>query len=273
MLPTFIIIGAMKCGTTSLHHYLGAHPDVCMPLKKETDFFVAELNYGRGLAWYESLFTRAAKARGEASPHYAKTWRFTGIPERMHSLLPGARLIYLVRDPLQRMISQYNHLYASGLEHRPVAAALAAALDDESPSAYLNDSSYHRNLAPFLSKYSLDQILVLAAEDLQHQRQATLRRVFEFIGVDSDFQSPAFERTWHTSSAKFTRRKTLLNRLFSRKVLHILLRRRWNPACRPLPPPRCELDGSLRRRLIERLAPDISALRRLTGQPFAGWCV
>src|SRR5687768_14093660 len=98
MLPTFVIIGAMKCGTTSLHYYLAQHPEICMPQKKETDFFITEINYHRGRGWYESLFAQpakiTAKACGEASPNYAKTWQFRGVPERMHDLLPQARLIY-----------------------------------------------------------------------------------------------------------------------------------------------------------------------------------
>src|SRR5687768_751449 len=128
MLPTFVIIGAMKCGTTSLHYYLAEHPDVCMSEVKETNFFVAELNYARGLPWYESLFPRRAAACGEASPVYAATWRFAGIPERMHAVLPRARLIYIVRDPVERMVSQYKHTFARGEEHRTLSVALEAAL-------------------------------------------------------------------------------------------------------------------------------------------------
>jgi hypothetical protein len=272
MLPTFVIIGAMKCGTTSLHHYLAQHPEVCMPRRKETDFFIAEMNYQRGPAWYESLFTRPAKACGEASPNYAKSWRFAGVPERMHSLLPQARLIYLVRDPVERMISQYKHLYASGWEDRPLAAAMEGALGGDGRSPYLNDSRYHRNLEPFLAQYPLDSVLVLAAEDLERQRLATLRRVFEFLGVDSGFQSPAFERQWHESATKFTTRRTIFNLLLGRKLLRYLLKRKRCKDCRPLPP-RCELDESLRGRLMERLQDDVCSLRRQTGQPFAGWCV
>ena len=273
MLPTFVIIGVMKCGTTSLHAYLAEHREVCMPTKKETDFFVAERNYRRGLSWYESLFSRSAKACGEASPNYAKSWQFAGIPERMHAVLPRARLIYLVRDPVERIVSQYRHMYACGLEHRSLGAALESALAGDRHNPYLNDSQYHRNLVPFLRRYPLDRVLVLSAEDLLHERLAALRRVFEFIGVNPEFTSAAFDHQWHRTDEKFVRTKTLFNRLVPRKWLHALLRRKWNPAYRPLPPPHCELNQSQISQLMERLQPDIREFRRLTGQSFAGWCV
>ena len=77
MLPDFIIIGAMKCGTTSLHHYLSLHPDISVSRRKELDFFVAEENWARGLAWYESQFPDKGKVRGEASPKYTFNPRWT----------------------------------------------------------------------------------------------------------------------------------------------------------------------------------------------------
>jgi hypothetical protein len=269
MLPTFVILGVMKCGTTSLHHYLAEHPEVCMPAKKETDFFVAELNYRRGLTWYQSLFTRPAKACGEASPCYAKSWEFPGIPQRMHSVLPKARLIYMVRDPIVRMVSQYKHRYACGHESRPLGIALA----DRSSSPYVRDSLYYRNLQPFLERYSWDNILILKSEDLQQERAQTMRRVFEFIGVDAAFQSPGFNREWHRTETKFASRRTFYNTFMSRKWMSALLRKRWNPLLRPRPPQDAHLDERLKEQLIDQVRDDIQALRKATGLPLGGWCV
>jgi hypothetical protein len=185
----------------------------------------------------------------------------------MHGILPQAKLIYLVREPIERMISEYRHCYAMGLENRTLQSALA----DERTNRYVSDSCYYQNLLPFLSKYPLDRVLVLSAEDLREHRAPTLRRVFQFIGVDPEFLSPDFDRQWHRTEEKFTRKKNLFNRFLRRNWLHALISKKWNPQLRPLPPKNLELSETLRRRLMERVAPDAAAFRRLTGLPLANW--
>ena len=89
-LPNLIVIGGLKCGTTSLHHYLGLHPRIEMSRPKELNFFVSELNWDLGADWYASHFDRSAQIRGETSPHYTNLPRFTGVAERMRELLGAA---------------------------------------------------------------------------------------------------------------------------------------------------------------------------------------
>ena len=87
-LPTFVVIGAMKAGTTTLHAWLAEHPDVCMSARKELDFFVEDGNWERGVGWYRLRFVSCAaeKARGESSPNYAKIHAAPGVPKRMYSV-------------------------------------------------------------------------------------------------------------------------------------------------------------------------------------------
>lgn len=94
-LPNFLVIGAMKAGTTSMHRYLDAHPDVFMATQKELNFFIEELNWSKGLGWYEERFAEAgdATARGEASPGYAGYPVRRGVPERIAATLPDARFV------------------------------------------------------------------------------------------------------------------------------------------------------------------------------------
>ena len=87
-LPNLIIIGGLKCGTTSIHHYLGLHPEIQMSKPKELNFFVEELNWDLGLDWYASRFDDRFKVRGESSPHYTNLPRFTGVAERIQRALP-----------------------------------------------------------------------------------------------------------------------------------------------------------------------------------------
>ena len=113
-LPTFVVIGAMKAGTVSLCRYLDDHPAVFLGRGGtfgEPNYFVAEQNWPRGRDWYESLFDGAdgadkAAAIGECSPSYSWAHAFRGVPERMAQVVPQARLIYVVRDPIARMATE-----------------------------------------------------------------------------------------------------------------------------------------------------------------------
>jgi hypothetical protein len=269
MLPTFIIIGAMKSGTSSLYKYLAAHPEIGVSRVKETDFFLAERNYRRGLAWYESLFSKSgAREFGEASPNYTKRTVFAGVPERMHAVVPQARLVYILRDPVARMLSQYAHRYAQGTELRP----LADALGPRDHNTYWLSSSYYFQLSAFLEHYPLERILVLQAEDLREDRPGTLRRVFQFLGIDSEFDCPLFRQNFNVSSRRYSNGWSLERLVGSRRMLHYMRSVVSCPLTKPARPAE-SFDAETRQRVEEFLRPDIEALRRLTGQKFERWCI
>src|ERR671910_329669 len=108
-LPNLIIIGGLKCGTTSIHHYLGLHPEVQMSKPKELNFFVEELNWALGLDWYASRFDDRFKVRGESSPHYTNQPRFDGVAERIKQHCPDAKLLYMVRDQITLIAQEELH--------------------------------------------------------------------------------------------------------------------------------------------------------------------
>jgi hypothetical protein len=126
-LPTFIVIGAMKAGTTSLYHYLRHHEQVFMPKVKELDFFVEEMNWPRGIHWYTQQFAGAAAgvlASGEASTSYSKYPQHAGVPERMAATVPDVKLLYVVRDPIARIRSHYRHRVLVGAEREGLETAV-----------------------------------------------------------------------------------------------------------------------------------------------------
>jgi hypothetical protein len=263
MMPTFVIIGAMKCGTTSLHHYLRDHPEICMSRIKETDYFLGGEEFARGQAWYESQFSRAAKARGEASPNYTKPWLFPRVAERMAAAVPEARLIYLVRDPIERMISHYKHRFADCRERRPLNEALA----DRERNPYLNCCRYYRNVEPFLDYFPRDRLLIVASEELRHDRQPTLRRVLEFVAVDPAFTGRSLRKEFHRAERKFRPWGNLLGRLAERLQL-ARFSGMPNPPCKP---EELTLDEGVRRWLLETLLPDVALLEQLAGRTFDAW--
>ena len=263
MLPTFVIIGAMKGGTSSLYHYLSAHPEICMSSIKETDFFIEEKNHRRGRAWYESLFRGTAKQYGEASPNYAKWPWFRGVPERMHALVPEARLIYVVRDPIERMISHYAHNVAAGNESRPIDEALRP------PAArrYLAPSQYCTQLQLFEERYPSRQVLVLSSESLRDQRRTALGQVFEFLGVDAGFDCAQFDLEHHRTEQKFA------DAFKMRWPQALWSRWPWNRKQPAASKPARQLADATRRQIAEFLGPEIERFRRMTGQRFVEWSV
>jgi Sulfotransferase domain len=181
-LPTFIVIGAMKAGTTSLYQYLRHHDQIYMSRIKELDFFVAERNWSRGLEWYRRQFTGAgdALALGEASTLYTMRPEFEGVPERIARVLPDVRLIYVVRDPIARMRSHYQHRVMTGTE---TAAPEVALLEDRT---YLACSRYAMQLERYLDHFPRERILLITSDALHDDRTATVQSVYRFLGVDAD---------------------------------------------------------------------------------------
>ena len=191
-LPTFLIIGTMKGGTTSLYHYLSVHPEVFMSETKELHYFVAEKNLPRGIGWYHQQFNAAgdAKAVGEASPDYTKYPLYQGVPERIARLIPSVRLIYVIRNPLERIRSHYLHDLARGRERRPIGEAVPGN------EHYLAPSRYALQIERYLEHFPRDQLLVVTSESLRHERHAAMRRIHDFIDVTPDLQ-----RLFRTSSS------------------------------------------------------------------------
>ena len=275
MLPNFLIIGAMKAGTTSLHAYLADHPQVHMAPTKELHFFVESLNWSRGVDWYERQFEGAgdAIAVGEASPSYSGATYYPGVPQRIAAVLPDVRLVYVVRHPVERMRSMYLHQLAIGEERRPAVEAFA---DDE---PYLNTSRYRWQLDRYLEHFDRDRLLVVTAEALRDDRAATLHRVFSFLGVEEDYRPAGLDVERHRTEHKRvpTRAGAVVQRL---PVPRTLTRaapaslRRWvrSQTMRPITAsPLAEIPADLYAECCRRLRDDVAGLRELLDEDFDGW--
>jgi Sulfotransferase domain len=276
MLPNLIVIGGQKCGTTSLHNYLAAHPQIAMSAEKELDFFTS-WGRRRGLEWYEQHFTRDARVRGESSPSYTAWPHILGVPEAIHEALGHVRLIYLVRDPVDRIVSEYLHAVGHGQERRSLLRVAAAPGFDESP--YVAKSRYAMQLERYLDLFDASQLLVLTQEELSDQRLPTLRRVFRFLDVDESFVSPRFARRynkardWRAGAAVAQRARSALGEdRFQRvtgRVPRSAMRAGERALRRPIQSP--ELPDELRARLVSLLAGDTARLAELTGLDLGHW--
>lgn len=274
MLPSFIIIGAMKCGTSSLFHYLKLHPEVGMSDIKEVDYFVAENNFQKGPDWYKDRFKGPFKQYGEVSPNYSKAHHFKGVPRRMYNMLPDIKLIYLVRNPVDRIISHYTHNIADGREQQDINKALTNLTTNH----YVMCSRYYWQIEQYLQYFSKKQLLVVHTQRLKDERKTTLRAIFDFIGVDASFYTRAYEQTFHQTTQK--RKRGKISRLILENSLIKPLKRAIpetfkdsvKKTTRPVVK-KPELSSSLEEKLKNTLYEDVQSLRKFTGNDFEGWDV
>ena len=180
-LPTFLVIGAMKAGTTSLWQYLRSHPQVYLPEPKELYFFSDPDRFDLGVDWYRSHFTAATDARavGEACTNYTKYPRVTGAAARIATVLPEVRLVYLVRDPLSRIRSHYVHAVDRYGERRP----LSIVVRDE--PEYLDFSRYRMQIDQYLEHFEPSRLLVVTTDALRTDRVATMEKTLDVLGCRS----------------------------------------------------------------------------------------
>ena len=197
-LPDAVIIGAQKCGTSSLHGYLTQHPQVIAPLRKEVHYF--DVNYMRGESWYRAHFGRAGEPglNIDSSPYYL----FHPLAaERMRALLPRAKLIVLLRDPVRRAYSQYWHEHGKNREpldfegalaaessrvdeaHRRLANCEITASREHQIHSYVARGRYAEQLERWLQFYPREQLLVLRFEDMVQDPLETLNFTLAWLGL------------------------------------------------------------------------------------------
>ena len=200
VLPNFLIIGAHKCGTTSLYEYLRQHPQVFMPQLKEPSFFTFEgqrldafpaikRNVVRRFEDYVALFRDAVGyfAVGEASPMYFKC---SHSAARIQRRLPGVRLILILRDPVERAYSHFQMEKRNGTVRGNFAEAMREyelLPDGIRYQRYIHDGKYFTLLQPYAELFGMQNILVLLFDQLRKDAGGLMRNVYQFLGIDSNF--------------------------------------------------------------------------------------
>ena len=279
-LPTFMIIGAAKAGTTSLHHYLDLHPQIAMSSPKETNFFERS-DAVEALAEYQQYFRPGTEVRGEASVHYTYFPTIDGIPERISAALPSLKLIYIVRDPVERAVAHYHERYQSNAAPRSIEAAFT---DLEDPrKVWVWGSRYAVQVGRYLEHFPRSSLLILDDHNLRTRRLETLREVFSFLGVDPDFESPLFDEELnirHGGRKRLTRpgqalRYSALANIVRDRVPPSLKERLFEGARRAtsVEVRRREITPAGRARLEDALRADAQAFRELAGLRFEHWSV
>jgi len=177
-LPDFIIIGSMKSATSTLHDQLAEQPGFFMSVPKEPCFFSDDPVYARGADWYRSLFAKAPADAlcGESSTHYTKLPTYPETAGRMAALLPDAKLVYMMRHPIERLISHYIHAWTENEIRVPIDQAI------QQHPELVSYSEYARQLEPFLEAFGTHAILPLFFERFRQHGPTELERVARFLG-------------------------------------------------------------------------------------------
>ncbi len=204
--PNLFIIGAMKSGTTYLHYLLAQHPQIFMSPRKEPDYFIKrrplKLPTGRVFADYGteerldaylSLFQAARDEvyLGESSTAYSKIPRFTHVAPKIAAFTEDPRVIYIMRDPVERAISQYWHAVANHGERRPL---LTAVRENKN---YRHISNYPRQLKPYIKRFGRDRLYPVTFEELVADTTERLGCLWRWLEIDDSFVPSNLETNKH----------------------------------------------------------------------------
>lgn len=298
--PDFFIVGAPRCGTTALYTWLRQHPDVFMPARKEPRFFAVDLDSGaphearyfvRSEEEYLRLFEPAGAARraGEATALYLFS---TAAARRIHHFCGNARIIVMIRNPVDLMYAFHAHRYANGNED---IADFGEALASEEarcrgekipPGAHVPRALQYREVARlspqierYLETFGQERVHTIVLDDLARDAGSVYRAALRFLDVDASGEPPSgvvnpskrvridFVRDAVEKPSEGVRR-------LSRRVLPLRAReamkrtvRWWNVARAPRP----AMDPALRRALLAEFTPEIERLGQLVGRDLSHW--
>lgn len=266
-LPDFVIIGAMKCGTSTLQAQLAHQRGVFMSTPKEPNYFSDDAVYALGQSWYEALFDGAddGDLKGEASTHYTKLPTYPDTLGRMRAALPAPRLIYMIRNPMERAVSHYIHDWTEGHLGHDAATAFR-----ETPEI-ASYGCYGLQIAPYAEVYQPDRIFLTSLEQLRLDPRGEFRRIALFLGLP-DGADWIDDLAAQNVSAERMRRLPMQDLLIGHPVATALRRklvpktiRRWVRNRRTMPD-RPSIPPDLQARLQAQFLDD----RRLLARVFPG---
>lgn len=243
LLPDFMIVGAMKCATSTLHDQLALQPGIHMSNPKEPNFFSNDEIYRRGMQWYSSLFRdEPGLLQGESSTHYTKMPTYPETLTRMlkHGL-GEVKMIYVIREPVSRLVSQYIHEWSQGFLKDDINTAIKTF------PILVDYSRYDYQYSALLEHFKPEQILVVFYEKLIAEPQQELGRICRFIGYQG---KPVwnFELEAQNVSAKRIRKFPLYSLIVESPLL-AYIRRTFVPK---------SLREAVKDRLVMKQRPELS---------------
>lgn len=288
----FVIIGAQKSGTTSLHKYLEALPGVSMPAVKEAVFFSHDERWAAGWERFADEFFAGSDPRalwGKATPHYMAD---PLAPARIRTALPDARVVALLRHPVDRAVSHYRMAVRRGVERRTVDQAMEALLApdalararvlrpdwDAEVHCYLAWGEYERILGAYDSYFRAGRGLVLFTETLADDPAGEFTRLAEFLGLPAEARPANLGERYHQGGTRrrFPMAESLFRHPLTRRIGRLFpraARRRviywmnYSNVAPERPETEVRLSPEMRARLVEHFRGDVRALEARAGRP------
>lgn len=218
-LPDFLIVGAMKCGTSTLAAQLANQPGVFMADEQEINFFSDDPIYAKGLGWYEGLFADAdpSDIKGEVSTHYTKLPTYPDALARIVDAVPNPKIIYMIRNPISRAVSQYIHEWSMGNMGGDIDDAFA---HHPELVAY---SRYAEQIEPYIERFGVENVFISSQEKLFENPDRVLKDVCAFLGYTG---TPEWrhDRAAENVSAERIRRFPLHGLIFDNPVAAFMRR-------------------------------------------------
>ena len=286
MLPNFIVAGAPKSGTTSMYHYLSCHPDIFLPFRKEILFF--DSSYYKGISWYENIFKgyNSEKVIGDISPNYMHN---PYVPKRIFNTIPSAKIIFILRNPVERAYSHYWDLIGWTKTKESFMDMLNNPKMLKRGHSYiefdiLEMGFYYKHITRFLKYFPMNQIGIFLFDDLLLNKSRFINDIYKSLGVSSK----TFEKS--TTIKKYHTRRTNRSKLIGDILVNERLRKMVNifPAItyksarkmynwmltmntkkinsRPISRP--EIDY-----LLKMYRDDITSLQKLTSRSLEQWLI
>ena len=236
--PNFLVIGAQKCATSWLKHNIEQHPDVLTPVKDELHFFSNRTNYSKGIEWYRSQFIGYSGqiAIGESTPNYFWTSEDAreikkydlnrDIPKLVKKQYPNIKLILSLRNPVERALSAYYHHIRKGRVHPN-----SRILDVGDRYGIISMGFYDIHLKKWFECFDPDSFLILIFEEnIAANHEETLKKVYEFIGVNSFFKPKEASKKIHTNKSNFYTHLSHYAPHYLAKYLQEILPSTWREA-------------------------------------------
>lgn len=276
MTPNFLLVGATKAATTWLYQCLNDHPEIYVPSLKEVNYF--SLKYHRGEEWYKSFFkdVRAEKAIGELSPSY-----FTNAetPNRIKAFNPDMRLIFMLRDPIERAYSQY----CMELRYNTVSENIEQEFDLE--SVIVQESLYYQQISKYLEIFPQENLKFIIYDDIKTNPEKVLVDLYNFLKVDPSYKNPAIYQQAYIKQPrqKFEKIYTFLvsiyrwinnNNSLGRKILNTLKQKGFNDKFHDLNSTEKaypQLSAIKKQELIKFYSEDIKKLAQFLDRDLTFW--